>query len=106
MTNADDFMIARLDNNNGTIFPRGLRPCRSKISAMDLGEYGILACMLNDGMRGHFDAIFVGWILAIFVIASTLDVSFHHSLPLLLPLPSSYYWYRWWQHPICRLCDL
>ena len=64
-----------------------------EISAMNLGEYyGILACLLNDGMCGHLDATFVGWVLTIFVIPS-FDVSFRHGLPFPLPLPSSYYWY-------------
>lgn len=56
---------------------------KSQISAMDLGKYGMLACLLNDELRGQVVVIFVGWAIVIFVIASTL----HLGLPFPLPLP-------------------
>ena len=50
---------------------------KSQISAMDLGKYGMLACLLNDVLRGQVVAIFVGWVIDSFLIVSTL-----YSLPL------------------------
>jgi hypothetical protein len=53
----------------------------------------MLACLLNDKLRGQLVAIFVRWVIysfvitfvvIIFVIASTL----YHGLPFPLPLPS------------------
>jgi hypothetical protein len=31
MTNANELMVAGLENNDGTIYPRGVCPCLSKI---------------------------------------------------------------------------
>jgi hypothetical protein len=33
---------------------------KSQISAMDLGKYGMLACLLNDELRRQVVVIFVG----------------------------------------------
>ena len=53
---------------------------KSQISAMDLGKYGMLACLLNNVLRGEVVAIFVGWVIDSFLIVSTL-----YSLSLPLP---------------------
>jgi len=45
---------------------------KSEISAMVLGKYGMLACLLNDELRGHVVSTFVGWAIDSFVIVSTL----------------------------------
>jgi len=50
---------------------------KSQISAMDPGKYGMLACLLNNELRGQVVAIFVGWVINSFVIVSTL-----YGLPL------------------------
>jgi hypothetical protein len=67
---------------------------KSQISAMDLGKYGMLACLLNDALCGQVMVIFVRWVVdslvevTIFVIASTLYLSLYHYLPLpLSPVP-------------------
>ena len=38
MTNANELMIAGLENNDGTVYLRGLRPCLSKISNQRYGS--------------------------------------------------------------------
>ena len=57
---------------------------KPQIRAMDLGKSGMLACLLNDELRGQVVAIFVGrvidsfvivFVIISFVIASTLRLS-------------------------------
>ena len=54
---------------------------------MDLGKYGMFACLLNDALSGQVIVVFEGWVVDNLVVMYYVRGRLHR-VPFLLPLPS------------------